>query len=126
MSIEYRAMLKYKTVFQSGATLAAGTIIYVEETPSGWIAKHHDNPKSAGGMVFEVDDDDFSIFEGADDLCPEVVVVPEPEPDEEARERLALAHRRLANRIRRMREKADELEGLLTDTPAIPLVPGKE
>jgi len=59
MSIEYRAALN-KDIKLSSTTLKHGTVVYVEETEHGWVAKQYgSNPTSAGGIVFALEPGGF-------------------------------------------------------------------
>lgn len=109
--IEYRAILRKELAFESGLKLKAGTIIYVEESESSWIGSWYEG---GANRCFLVDADDFSIMESGTTGAPYLVVTPDPpEPEEERLKRNELARRRIASKVEKLREEADQLESLL-------------
>lgn len=110
--IEFRAMLTKDLKFEGGFKLANRTIIYVRETPHGWLATFYEEKGTGHGFALE--EDSFSLLQSSDCEIDEIVVIPDPPiPKEQIEQQNALARRRIEHKISRHREQADELEKLL-------------
>lgn len=109
--IEWRGSLRRDIEFESGNKLKAGTIIYAEETESGWIASWYSEKGSS--TCFAIDADDFSIWRRADTKI-EYVVAQESDPDEDRRTR-ELQVKRAQRKVEDYRREADRLEALVSD-----------
>jgi hypothetical protein len=114
MSIERRCILRKRMTFESGLILKPGTIIYVEETPAGWIGSYYDDPTKAGASCFALTGDEFAVLQRADTVIETLIVVPDPpEPTEEQQERIRLARARVERKAEEYRAEAAKLEELL-------------
>lgn len=119
--IEYRAGLSVDKKFEGGLHLPRGTMIYVRETPHGWLGTHYPDPLKLSAHGFALEEHEFSIYTSGDIAQHEVIAIPDPPPSpEKAREEHELAVRRLRRRMENHREEADEIERFLASIELAP------